>query len=284
MKNLKYTLILFGLLIPFITFSQDLVSLDEHNHSEFELIQNENETNVQTVYVCTGQYSYAYHSRNDCPGLNNCKGQIQYTDEYYATSTLQRKPCCRCWNNVVNNCKDDNPSYGSSGGSGGGNDEALGYVAIVAVAFSAVILSNDLYVYPTYSLDDNSKNGVGWSFGFRKTFDHSALEYGASIINSKHDYYSYNGTYIGKHNREKWGWNFNYIHHFFESKTADWMTPYAGLSVNYFNDFGYGGIVGTKMRLFDRLDFDVRYEYTTETSRIQAGLIFTYQKKYFWKK
>ena len=40
--------------------------------------------NSQIVYVCTGSYAYAYHSRPNCPGLGNCKGDIKYTDENYA--------------------------------------------------------------------------------------------------------------------------------------------------------------------------------------------------------
>lgn len=274
MKNL---FILTFLLLSFNTFSQDLASIDKHELSIFEIEHNEKIKNVQTVYVCTGEYSYAYHSRNNCPGLNNCKGDIKYTDEYNAKQNLGRKPCCRCWSNVVTNCKDDNPSYGSGGNSN--NDEAMAYVAIAVVALSAAVLSNDLYVYPTYSLHSNRKNGFGWSFGFRKTFDHSALEYGASVINSN---YSYNNSF--QYDNKEWGWHLNYIHHIFDNKTPYWMTPYVGPSINYFNDFGYGGIIGTKVRLLDRLDFDVRYEHTTQTSRIQAGLIFTYQRNYFWKK
>jgi hypothetical protein len=278
MKNL---FILTFILLSLNTFSQDLALVDKHEHSIFEIEHKENIKNAQTVYVCTGEYAYAYHSRNNCPGLNNCKGDIKYTDEYNAKQNLGRKPCCRCWSNVVNNCKEDNPSYGSGGNSS--NDEAMAYAAIAVVALSAVVLSNDLYVYPTYSLHNNTKNGFGWSFGFRKTFNHSALEYGASVITSKYDY-NYNGNFYGVHNNEIFGWHFNYIHHIFDNKTADWLTPYVGPSINYFNDFGYGGVIGTKMRLLDRLDFDIRYEHTTETSRIQAGLIFTYQRKYFWNK
>lgn len=62
-----------------------------------------------TVYVCTGEYAYAYHSRPDCPGLSNCKGEIKYTDKYTAINNLRRVPCCRCWSNVIGRCKDDNP-------------------------------------------------------------------------------------------------------------------------------------------------------------------------------
>jgi len=271
---MKKLFILKLVLLSINTFSQDLKLNEKHEHSIFEKEHNEDLKIAQTVYVCTGDYAYAYHSRSNCPGLNNCKGDIKYTDENNATQNLGRKPCCRCWSNVVNNCKDDNPSYGSGGNSN--NDEAMAYVAIAVVALSAVVLSNDLYVYPIYSFHKNSKNGFGWTFGFRKTFDNSALEYGVSSVTGKYEYDNFEN--------EQFGFHFNYIHHIFDNKTPYWLTPYIGPSVNYFNDFGYGGVIGTKMRLLDRLDFDIRFEQTTETSRIQAGLIFTYQKEYFWKK
>lgn len=273
MKNL---FILTLLLLSFNTFSQGLVLNEKHKNSTFENEHNENLKIAQTAYVCTEEYSHTYHSRSNCPGLNNCKGDIKYTDEYNATQSLRRKPCCRCWSNVSNNCKDDNPSYGS--GENSNNDEVKAYVAFAVVTFSAAVLSNDLYVYPIYSLDNKSKNSFGWSFGFRKTFNHSALEYGISVINRE-----YGDNYYQFTDRE-WGIHLNYIHHIFDNKTPYWLTPYIGLSVNNFYNFGYGGVIGTKIRLLDRLDFDVRFEQTTETSRIQAGLIFTYQKEYFWKK
>ena len=84
----------------------------------------------QTVYVCTGSYAYAYHSRSNCPGLGNCKGDIRYTDENYAVNSLNRVPCCRCWSNVSGRCKDDNPYYSGGSGSGGDNSEAYAYLAI----------------------------------------------------------------------------------------------------------------------------------------------------------
>jgi|GEM_PF-1926396 len=87
----------------------------ENSASNFETIYAYesciNIPNTQIVYVCTGQYAYAYHSRSDCPGLGNCKGEIRYTDQYSAENRLGRVPCCRCWSNVAGRCKDDNPYY-----------------------------------------------------------------------------------------------------------------------------------------------------------------------------
>lgn len=254
----------------------------------------EENTNTQVVYVCTGTYAYAYHSRSDCSGLGNCKGEIKYTEQNYAVNGLYRVPCCRCWSNVTGRCKDDNPYNGGSGG--GDNSDAYAFIALAVVVASAAILSNDIYFYPTYSFykrnnsfDPNSlgvsnvSNSTGWVFGFRKTFKHSAIEYGASYLKSPVNYnYGWGNTltdYI-----DRWGGHFNFVHQVFYNKTPQWMKLYLGPSMNYVNDFGYGGIIGTEMKIFDRLRFDIRYEWTSQTNQIQAGLIFTYQKKYFWQK
>lgn len=234
--------------------------------------------NFQTVYVCNGEYAYAYHSRANCPGLGNCKGSVNYTNQSYAVNQMDRVPCCRCWSNVADRCRDDNPSYGGYGG-GGDNSEAYAYVAIAMVAASAAILSNDLYLYPTYSFNGiENLPATGWSFGFRKTFKNSALEYGASIMTpvTNTSYYYYD--------QGRWGAHLNYVQSFLYKSTPDWVRLYVGPSLNYITDFGYGGVAGARMRIIDRLKFDVRYELTTETNQIQAGLIFTYQKKYFWKR
>lgn len=243
--------------------------------------------------MCTGSYAYAYHSRSDCPGLGNCNGEIRYTDEYTATKSLGRVPCCRCWSNVTG-CRDDNPYYGGSYGGGDGSRETYAYIALAIIATGAAILSNDIYVYPAISFHNQTKtnnhygpqsdNGVGtsWIFGFRKTFRHSALEYGASYLKYKVNYDDgYGDTYQSE--IKKWGGHLNYVHQIFYNKTPDWLKVYFGPSINIVHNFGYGGIVGTEMKLFDRLRFDLRYEWTTQTNQIQAGLIFTYQKKYFWR-
>jgi len=272
------------LILTILTFSQSSFGTAIHKHNDsINKIENNlkplSKTTSQVVYICTGNYAYAYHSRDNCPGMNNCKGEIKYTDEYTARNSFGRKACCRCWSNVTSNCTDDNPSYVSSGG--GGSNDAYAYVAIVLVAGSAIVLSNDVYAYPIYSFK-KYKEGLGWSFGFRKTFNKSALEYGVSIVkNNYNNIYGYN-DYSDKPSETIW--NLNYIHHIFYNKTPNWFTPYVGPSINYADDLGYGAIIGSKIKLFDRLDFDIRYEYTTETNQIQAGLIFTYQKKYFWTK
>jgi hypothetical protein len=276
-KNNKLRLKLF-LLLPLMY----IYNLNAHDLIESN--QHKENTNVsqfsEAVYVCKGSYAYAYHSRSDCQGLGNCKGDIMYYDENYAVNILNRLPCCLCWTNVSERCKDDSPSYNGTSSNNSDNSEYCGYAAIGAVAVIAAVgvavLSNDLYVYPAYS-PIASYPGIGVTFGFRKTFNHSALEYGASYISQKRSW-------------DIWGGHLNFVHQVFFNKTPYWLKFYLGPTVNFVEHdrptepLGFGGIVGTEMKIFDRLKFDVRYENTTNTKRIQAGLIFTYQKEYFWNK
>ncbi len=297
MKHIKY--LFFAFLLLTVNFSL----FAECNHNHTRKLTNENSISkydiqlakAQTVYICNGTYAYAYHSRSNCQGLNNCNGQIYYTDEYSAVNSFGRRPCCRCWSNVLANCKDDNPSYGSGSGGGGDNSKAYAYLALAIVATTAVILSNDIYIYPTYSFfkggkknnhyghQSNNSNGIGWIFGLRKTFKHSALEYGASYLTFETNY-NYGNGFTNTIIQNRWGGHLNFVHQVFYNKTPEWLKVYFGPSLNYVYDFGYGGIIGSEMKLFDRLRFDVRYEWTTQTNQIQAGLIFKYQKKYFWQK
>ena len=285
MKILNKFLSLFIFIITTFNLTAYSHSFEKLNDSIFKtkvLNGSISESVSQTVYVCTGEYAYSYHSRSNCSGMNNCKGQIKYTDENYAVRSLGRKPCCICWSNVSSRCTNDSGYYGSSGGGGGSQDEAIAYAAIAIVALSAIILSNDIYLNSIYSFDKNH-NDLGYSFGFRKTFKNSALEYGVSILKNDYqiynNYYSYNYTDTSTETL----FNFNYIHHIFKNKTPHWLTPYVGPSLNFSDDFGYGIVLGSKMKLFDRLDFNLRYELTTLSNQLQAGIIFTYQKKYFWK-
>ena len=240
------------------------------------------------VYVCTGNYAYAYHSRSNCPGLNNCQGQTISTYESNATSYYNRVPCCICWSNVSERCHNDNQGAGY-----GGDGDAYLYMALAIVATGAIIISNDFYIYPTYSvydkvLNDNAQYNEyssGWCFGLRKTFRNSALEYGASYLEAEE-----RSLTTGKI-PNRWGGHLNFIHHIFYNQTAPWLKFYLGGTVNYIDntkstglfETGYGGIGGVNFRVFDRLKFDIRYEWTTLTSQAQAGIIFKYQKKYFWQ-
>jgi len=50
-----------------------------------------------TVYVCGGQYAKRYHSRNNCNGLNNCKGGIYTMSSQQAAYDEGFTPCKICW-------------------------------------------------------------------------------------------------------------------------------------------------------------------------------------------
>jgi len=51
-------------------------------------------TNTQ-VYVCNGDYAYAYHRYSRCSGLNRCGGGINKVSKSSAQSS--RSPCKRCY-------------------------------------------------------------------------------------------------------------------------------------------------------------------------------------------
>ena len=51
---------------------------------------------TRKVYICDGQYAYAYHSTNYCAGLNNCRAGVFYTMERKARD-MGRTPCARCF-------------------------------------------------------------------------------------------------------------------------------------------------------------------------------------------
>jgi hypothetical protein len=297
MKHLK---LLF--LLTWIFSSSFLVKAEDKSH-QFTIFNNEfiehkdtvlKSIFLQSVYVCNGSYAYAYHSRSNCSGLGNCKGEIIFIDEDFAINKLGRVPCCRCWTNVSERCKDDNPNFSGSAGNQD-NSDTYKHLALITVIASAAVLSNDIYLYPAYSFYkrnipydsstgiSNAKNGAGWVFGFRKTFKHSALEYGVSLLKSDVDYVLRRGIHYSK-SIDRWGGHFNFVHQVFYKRTQDWIKLYLGPSLNFVYSFGYGGIVGSEMRIFERLKFDIRYEWTTQTNQIQAGLIFNYQKRYLWQK
>lgn len=281
---------LFIIINIFIINAQDLALNEIDAHSEH--VVSNIEIN-QIVYVCSGQYAYAYHSNDKCPGLNNCGGKILTTNEDAALRSRWNKPCCRCWSNVKNNCKDDNPSYGNAyGGGSGSNDDVGGAVVLAIVAGSAFVLSNDLYLYRINSFYDNNinagintsqiGNSTGWAFGFRKTFNKSALEYGMSIFQTE---IKYNNNFSNI--SEIYKYNLNYVHNLFDSKLPENLKVYMGPTINssdILDNIGYGGIIGTNYKIFDRLKIDLRYEYSNQTNQILLGLIFNYQKKYFWQK
>lgn len=291
MKNNLFIVLIIWFLWPINLNAHDNLHVDYH--TPFESLEKKAQLSYsdykeQIVYVCTGPYAYAYHSSSSCPGLSNCSAQINYVDESYASNVMRRVPCCRCWSNVGGRCKDDNPYQqntgdGSSGGGSAG--DAYAVLALAAIATGAILISNDLYWHPlVFSFYKNSGTiGRGQTFGLRKTFDHSALEYGCSYLNNQTANYDYYGN-VFYSSETRWGYHFSYIHQLFSRNINNSFKLYIGPSLNYVKDLGFGGLIIGQYTLVDRLKLDVRYELTSQTNQFQLGLIFTYQKEYFWNR
>jgi hypothetical protein len=182
-------------------------------------------------------------------------------------------------------------SYGSGGSGGNWNLNGLSdpraflVVAVVAATVAAFVVSNDMTVHRTYSFIHPAprySNNFGLTFGLRKTFPHAALEYGGSYM----QFYDFSGTNPASIYKKQQliGAHLNYVHQIFYQQTPDRLRFYVGPSVNYLHTAGFGGIAGMEYKVFDRLKLDLRYELTTQTNQLQAGLFFTYQKKSPWEK
>jgi hypothetical protein len=94
-RYVVYLLLVFGVLLSGFTTRENNVS---------NILTNQK---LQDAIICTGKYAYAFHSRTNCPGLNNCQGKLISLSINDAVNSYNRKPCCRCWSNVNNNCHDD---------------------------------------------------------------------------------------------------------------------------------------------------------------------------------
>jgi hypothetical protein len=180
------------------------------------------------------------------------------------------------------------------GGNGTSPNESHPFliIGVGILAGELVVLSNDFYLYPSYSFvkgffeDQDYVRGIGYIFGLRKTFKHSAIEYGMSITTFSDRYYMSDGTntWAQYYADKKPGIHINYVHQILYNKTPSWQKIYIGPTINLVNDFGYGGIIGTELKFAKRFKFDVRYEYSSQTNQIQAGIIFNFQREYFWRK
>jgi hypothetical protein len=54
------------------------------------------EPKTESVYICTGSKSEAYHKINTCLGLNHCSGMIEEVTKTAAIE-MQRKECGICY-------------------------------------------------------------------------------------------------------------------------------------------------------------------------------------------
>ena len=270
--------------------------------------EKSNEKHYQTVYVCTGSYAYAYHSRNNCSGLNNCKGEIRYTDEYNAQVSMHRKPCCICWSDVQNNCAQDGQAYGGGGSGGSGAGYAMIAVAAAVAVASLFILSNEIRISGVASFYEgipiqkvNNRNvtsypGGGFSIMLRKDFKHGGLEYGGGLIafNRTEVYNNYYGNqYIRREQKLVGNVCIDYVHFIAENRMKQNLKVFIGPLVKYrFDDanngiiynFGFGVTTGLKFQFHDRIALDFRYEITHTTNQLSLGIQFLYQKKYFWQR
>lgn len=248
-----------------------------------------------TVYVCLGNYAYSYHSRSNCSGLNNCKAEIASSSEGYAISTLKRKPCCICWNNVSDDCYNDNKSSYSSnrdyggGGSTGSNVDAQAAAGLALLLGSVAVISNDFYLH--YGNNINAKNREinpnSYSFGFRKNFKESDLEYGVTINKAltKTIYvggYS-NGTYYYPYQEvtksNNWNFHLAYLLNVHKLATNNDFNFFVGPTLNYTENIGFGGIMTSQYTLGKVVKLDLRYELTSNTNKVSIGLIFHYQDR-----
>lgn len=56
---------------------------------------NNDEVSTWSYYICTGRSSKVFHRKNNCKGLDNCKGTIE-TVTYSKAESLRRRPCRIC--------------------------------------------------------------------------------------------------------------------------------------------------------------------------------------------
>lgn len=276
MKKIIILIIALVLGINSYSLTPNIEKHKEHKgctHSLKKRINNNKGNRI--VYMCTGKYAYAYHSTQNCPGLNNCNGTVVYLSENDAVNIYKRVPCERCWKTSSNS--------GNAYSGGSSDDEAMVYAVLGAIVLStsAVLLSNDVTIgagIPFYIKDNNNtKYDYGINLGFRKTFINSAIEYGVDYFASSRNYYYYDDK-----KKEKLNFYLNYVHHLFYNKTPYWLKLYAGPSINYMSDLGYGGILGANALLTHWMKLDARYELTSQTNYLKLGLIFTYQEEYKW--
>lgn len=59
------------------------------------LVSVSNSDDTYCVYICTGRYAYAYHGKENCKGLQKCKGEIIIVTLQRAKE-MKRRPCGFC--------------------------------------------------------------------------------------------------------------------------------------------------------------------------------------------
>lgn len=170
------------------------------------------------------------------------------------------------------------------------NSVEPGYAGIMTLVLIG-LLSNDIYYNRVVSLSNNVianqiglKFGYGYSFGLRKEWPRSALEYGFSAI-------KYEPQYMDPFNNiettgfvNNYAFDLNFVHNIFASSAPFPLKPYAGVATRLGTRGGIAAVIGTSVPFLDRFKLDVRYELGLNTNFLRFGLIFKYQKTYLWDK
>jgi hypothetical protein len=277
----------------------------------FVLMITMNNAYSQIVVICTGEYAKVYHSKDNCTGLNNCKGEIIKVFQSDAVNKYKlQRPCCVCWYPSPIGCATDDmpiknqptkfnpyvPAFSSDeemqlyayASAKRKAEEAAAYAATGALVFGAIANSNDFYIHyikasdeKNYQFNENiSSNGL--AFGFRVVKNKSAFEYGASFIqdNIVTIFQSYNYYSSSSESKLKWGAHLNYLYNIPVLKNSNKLNLYLGASLNSFfskdEPIGIGGIGGVNFNILNWLKIDARYEKTSTTNRIGSGIILNF--------
>lgn len=299
---------LFFLLLPLSIFAQDSPTVADT-------------LSADDVYICVGNNSEAFHSIKDCVGLDTCTDSLQVVSTSVALRKYKRKECCRCWKNPLENCADDNPDYGlEEEGRRFGDDiyfddfwwAADGgqvYFAFMALG-SVVILSNEVFVAPSYTLLPPKLGGSGrfrtepfLLFGlnimFRKNLKLDAFEYGINY--HEFDVVSNSGNPPTSELKGSLMFAFSYLHlmnqHFSENfEKGKGVEVFAGPLLTFGryniganaeevgNRFGVGATGAVSFPIVERLRLELRGDFTNYSSELKLGLRWWYQKKYPWQK
>jgi hypothetical protein len=80
------------ILLAFILFTSSISYTTGENHS----LYISKDSKGETVYICKGPSSKAYHNDKHCQGLRNCSTPI-YSVDISEAIELGRKPCGYCY-------------------------------------------------------------------------------------------------------------------------------------------------------------------------------------------
>ena len=169
----------------------------------------------------------------------------------------------------------------------GAAPEATILAAAVFGVGAVIAYSNDFYIHPTFGrylnlTQGNENNGIGFgmSYGLRKQFTNSALEYGGTRMSFLP---KLNGTSNGGGTSTLF-FNLNYLRNINLNFVPSRLIPYLGAGLNLGQGYGVSLISGIYLPLIDRFTLDARYELGSRTNQFHVGLIFKFQKEYIWNR